>query len=528
MAGATMSEELAPARPAMAADPNLLTPVLSPRLASLARIGLLRRRHQGEPVRGVDRALVILGAVVTIWCAVFIHLVRLRHNRFNTFDLDLAMHDQTIWLMAHRGHGFVTVRGIAALGIHSSFAYWLLAPFYWFGAGPNFINMIQVLSLAAPAFALFLLARDRMRSSWHALPVGLVWLTHPSTQFLVWETFHPDAMALPWLAFAYLYASRGRWRAYWICTVMALLWKEDVALAVVMLGLVMFIWKQRRRALITVVLGLVWFVATVTVMAPAITGHGSHTGTFYGELGSSSTEVVVNIVRKPDVVMQRLDDNNALGYANRVNEPFGWASLLSPVNLLMGLPQSAINLLSNTYFIYDPRYHYVALPLLAAGIAMAEGLGRIKARGVRVALLAIVLLCGVRATDTHGVAPGGALYRKGYWPLVDVPRNASLSEAVHIPPSDASVAATYFLVGHLSHREEVYTFPNPWQPVNWGVNGEGQHSPDVVDWLVLDLTKLEPRHRAIYDDLVERGVFAVVFDRDEVVVARRVRADTVP
>ena len=54
-------------------------------------------------------------------------------------------------------------------------------------------------------------------------------------------------------------------------------------------------------------------------------------------------------------------------------------------------------------------------------------------------------------------------------------------------PDDASVTATYGSLPHLSHREQIYDWPNPFVPSYWG-NDDGYRLPDpsTIDYLVLD------------------------------------------
>ena len=73
-------------------------------------------------------------------------------------------------------------------------------------------------------------------------------------------------------------------------------------------------------------------------------------------------------------------------------------------------------------------------------------------------------------TDQH-------LPHRGFWPLTPSSARDELGRAVNTPPDDASVAATYLLVPHLTHRRNIYSFPNPWQPQNWGVNNERRTTP---------------------------------------------------
>lgn len=111
----------------------------------------MRAGVRGEP------SVVALAAMVLVWFVVFAELVWGRHH-FATFDFDLGHHDQAIWLLAH-GRGFDTVSGMPVLGHHFTVAHFLLAQFYW------------------PA-------------------VGLL---NPSVQWITWQTWHVETVAIPFL-----------------------------------------------------------------------------------------------------------------------------------------------------------------------------------------------------------------------------------------------------------------------------------------------------------------------------------------
>ena len=86
------------------------------------------------------------------------------------------------------------------------------------------------------------------------------------------------------------------------------------------------------------------------------------------------------------------------------------------------------------------------------------------------------------------------------------------------------MSAVYGLVPQLSHRAEIYTFPNPWRSSNWGVEGSPTRDPRRVDWLVIDRTVVTaPADIALLQSILDNGNFRIVFDRDELLVARRIR-----
>ena len=194
---------------------------------------------------------------------------------------------------------------------------------------------------------------------------------------------------------------------------------------------------------------------------------------------------------------------------------------MSPVSLLIGAPQALINLLSLHTYTWSLRYHYAATPLIAATIAMVEGVARLRRPGLRRFLVGLVAACALATSAAWGISPVSAHYREGFWPLQDNPRQLAMEAAVLAPGGDDSVAATYAFVPHLTHRRNIYTFPNPWQSSNWGIRGENQHDPDTVDWLIIDRTLLGADASVLLDGILATGDWEIQSTSDDILIAHR-------
>ena len=83
------------------------------------------------------------------------------------------------------------------------------------------------------------------------------------------------------------------------------------------------------------------------------------------------------------------------------------------------------------------------------------------------------------------------------------------------------MSATYDLVPHLTHRAEIYSFPNPWQSMNFGIDGEPRRSGAGVEWIAADRRVLDAEARKLLQGFVDDKTFRVVFDEDDYVVLRR-------
>jgi uncharacterized membrane protein len=441
--------------------------------------------------------VIALVLAICTWSGVFALHAHWRHVRFGTFDHDLAIWDQAVWLLS-QGQSLITVRGLDVFGFHASPALYLYVPFYWLGAGPTFLTVSMVGMFALGAVAVFRAARFHLTNEWHALILAVAFLVNYAGQWMLHETFHPEVMAITPLLFAYLAAVEGRWRAYLGWMVFALAWKEDVALAGLMLGVVLAIRGSRtvsgrpgpadgrRMGWYTIGACALWFVIATQVLIPAFSDAGNFTEGLYGDLGGSPTEIAETAITDPSVVVEHLEYSDPPHYAADLFASFGFVPLAAPLILLMGLPQALINLLAIYDFFWTTRVHYAALPLLATTLAAVEGVARARTLGIRRFFLGLVTVGAFYTAIAWGVNPASPVYRDGHWPLFDSPIQRELEEAVQLPADDDAVSAAYNLVPHLSHREQVYTFPNPWVPVSWGVAGENRPDPDDVDWIIVE------------------------------------------
>lgn len=482
-------------------------------------------------------ALRILWVLVLGWTAVVGRLVVMRHEKFGTFDYDLGIYDQTIWLLS-RGQSFITVRGMDAFGHHATFSFYLLSPMSWLGGGPNTWNILHCLALASCAIPLYLLARNRSASPWQSLAIGSAWLLQPWLSWLAQETFHPEVMAMPFLLTAFLLVDpavdrdvdgglSSADRQALVLVVIAMAWKEDVSLAVAMMGVAVLILGRRRMGLLLSGIGLLWFAFFAIWLVPKLAGGRPSYGGLYGDLGESGAQIIMNVIRNPTKFLDRLVENNAPLYALRLILPFGMLALASPLILIM-LPQFFANIISANEWTYQPRYHYSAMPMVALALATVDGMFRL-ARARRLArfgvvpFVAILLVTSVGGARMWGILPLGERYRQGAWPLAESDTTGWIAAIARVGPTDG-VAAHYLAVPHLTRRSHVYTFPNPWENSYFGTSSEDRGDPRTVDWLIVWPEGTGDSARIVLERLLGSGEFGDPEEINGVVSYRRLRA----
>ena len=521
-----------------------------------------------------EPARTVLLVCIVVWMAWFWRLPLVRHEQFGTFGFDLGIYDQGVWLLSQFRDPFVTVRGMDLFGHHMNVFLLALAPFYRLGAGVELLLGVQLIAQASGAFAMFLLGRDVLRSRWCGVALGVALLLNPTYQWLMWEFFHPDAVAIGPLLFAYWAARERRWGWFAVAAPVALSCKEDVGLAVVVLGLILAFrlrgdarrlvfgfgaialgalvpvvgdgarWAfvvggalvlagvvivLRRRtdwrigAGIAVIAGA-WFTVATQVLIPHFNGVGRFYDNFFGpELGNSPGEIARNIAQHPSLAYDRMTESSRVEWYWKMLAPFAVFPLLYLRAFAIAVPMVAVNVLTLYPYTRDYRFHYSSLVLAGCAVATVEGIAWLQRLTsgntiVRNVAVGIVVAASLGTTIAWGASPLARDYDE-VWPLEPSSHRTAQEIAVRLVPDRAAVSAPYNLVPHLTHREHVYEFPVPWCNINWGVEGENLDDPAGVEWLVLD-RRLLGADRALADDLLARE-FTVRFEENDIIAAER-------
>lgn len=477
-------------------------------------------------------------AGIAIFTMVFGSLAVDNHRNFGTWAYDAAIYDQAIWLVSRGQQTFMTVRGMDVWGHHVNLVFYLFAPFYRLGAGPELLYVVQNFTIALAALPVYLIAKDRFRQPSIGLVFAIAYLMYAPIQWISWINFHPEAMVIAPFMFAWYFASRKRWRWFVVSVFFVLIMREDAALAIIMLGVVLLItsWRSVTRrqdaqiALATFALGVVWYALATQVVIPHFNNGGSafYLKYFFSEWGGSISGIAENVVRHPDRVISAAMQGDRTRFYRQLGLPLGGFAILSPLHLLMAAPQMLASVIGGQPYARSIMYQYPSIMIAPIMIASVEGAHFLWRRfrfmrwGLYVWLLAAAYLSNVAWSNS----PIGNYY--GTW-IRDNPRIDTLRAAIDMVPDDAVVSSSYSLGPHLSHRDGSYDWPNPFYPAYWG--NEVPLAPDctrfpsasVVDYLVLDLNlyALGDPNRTFIDALISEDQFEAVFEKDNVLVARR-------
>lgn len=499
-----------------------------------------------ERARAVHPAAWLVGVGVVAFACLFGWLGVRHHRNFGTWSFDMGIYDQAFWLVSRGGQSFMTVRGLEFWGHHLNLIVLAFVPFYWLGAGPAFLYVAQATVMGLGAAPVYLLARDRFRSPSLGAFFAFVFLMYAPIQWIVWANFHPEALVVTPMLMAWWCARTDRWRWFAFFILVALSTREDTALAVIMLGMVMAISERRsllavvkarglsvldetarRRgvaAVATVFAGIVWYLVATRLLIPHFNRGREpfYVRAYYGNYGDTTMAVVGEIIRHPNRVVSDATQPDRIRFYRDLLLPFGLTPLFAPLQLLVAAPQMLASVIGLSPYARQIRWQYTSVMIAPLTVAMIDGARNLwRHRRLRIALIVIIALSSFVSNIAWSNSPWSDNHRVWSSPndRVDV-----LQRAVDLVPDDVSVTATYSLLPHLTHREQIYDWPNPWVPAYWGEDDRYRlPSPATIEWIAIDRRQVGDGEKSILDSLLAPGGgFTTVFDEDDVVVARRV------
>jgi uncharacterized membrane protein len=281
--------------------------------------------------------------------------------------------------------------------------------------------------------------------------------------------------------------------------------------------------RDRRMALLVSALGIVWYVVSTRLIIPAFNRglEPFYIEYFYGHYGSNTREIVESIMTRPDRVVSDATQPDRLRFYRDLLLPWGGLPLGGLAELAMAGPQMLASVIGTSPYARTIRYQYTSVMIAPITIAAVEATAWMwKYRLVRRYLVPWLLVFAYVTNIAWSPSPISA--NDGVWAQAS-PRHEAMNEAVDIVPDDASVSATYSLLPHLSQREQIYNWPNPWVPSYWS-NDDDYRLPDpsAIEYLVVDRLQVGGEQTELLDSLIgPDGDYEVIYERDDVIVGRR-------
>ena len=454
---------------------------------------------------------------------------------YSTGAYDVGLYDQGIWLLSRCMAPFTTIKGVILFGDHASFYSLLLVPFFWLVASINWLYLFQAILLALGAIPLFLYTRERLESSGLALAIGLSYLLYPALQNMNMENFHPESAAVFFVIMALYFMLRGNYRLFYPFVFLSVVGKEEIGVTFAFIGLyLIFYKKEMRHGLITLLIGMGWYLLASRVIMPICNGFNIFSS--QPLVYSYWFQGLMNNLFNPAYYWSICTQPESFKYFFDLLLPLAFIPLLGFRVLVLAVPALLINLAGGGY-LRSIGYHYNYVIIAVVFFALIEGLyylrTKIPAAGQNKQPLFIIALLIAAFLGNNGLSQLPffrhlTLLKSSYdWRSSD--RVMIYNDGIKMIPPSARVSASYPLVPHLTHRREIYMFPNPFRAAVWNMwFREGKDLPssrEHVEYVIVDRNCHEPGDQRILDYLINSAYYKLIYQNDPVQILRAVKSD---
>lgn len=474
------------------------------------------------------RSYLILGAMIFLYCLVFVSL-----NWGLWFNLqiphgDSVMYEEHLWNLTH-GKGFRSYldQGLF-LGEHIQVIHLLLIPFYLIWPSHLLLELAESLALALGAIPVYLMTRQSSGKDSVALFVAAAYLLSFPLHYLDvaidLKTFRPISFGVPLILWGIYEMRNRRWKRMAFAYILALSAKEDFAIVLGPLGAWLMVseWLQyrntnekshKRGVLLGALLAALSTAYLLFVVKFAIpwfrSGETVHYARYFEEFGETPTEIVMTMITSPQLLVSKLITMAAILFCLRSFFSIGFL-LRGWSQLLVGLPL-LILLCLNNIAMQQPvgPYHHFHAPLIPiifwsvaaamkSKLAPSDGLSNVSLQRAKYVFSFALVSC-VLFSFTPLSIRFWDLGHAMYWRQLYVPneRAKQVGNVLKQIPQNARVAATDYVHARLTHYERSYDYSDYPRAV---ANYENK-VPDDTEYIVLDRTH---RHSVgKYDDLAQ-------------------------
>jgi hypothetical protein len=310
----------------------------------------------------------------------------------------------------------------------------------------------QTIFLGIAAFPLYGLAKIFLKER-QALFIALVYLFYPSLGYINLYEFHPPSLAVFFLSMALYNFFK---KSFFYCLVwsfLSMFCQENIALGIIMMGVyALFSRRPFKWAFALLLTGGLYFFIAIAVIMPRFNPKTIQFGLLYSQWGNSLPTAVMGMLANPLTVIKRFIRPESLTYYLQVFGPLGFLPFFS-LSLIMSLLFFCQHILSARPAETTIYYHYTAESIPFIFTALIIGIKNLKKwskAAVWFMIAASVIGCFFLSPAVKG------FFSYKLWARPD--EHKRFERLVATVPGNASVAATFRFLPHLTGRRYLYSF----------------------------------------------------------------------
>lgn len=424
---------------------------------------------------------IILWFFITVYAVYFSYFSILRYKTLYASYFDLGIMHQTVYntyraLITGDMNRILELTNpfggeqITRMAIHNDMFLGLISPLYFIYSGPETLLILQTLVTAFGALAIYKIGLRVLNKVKYPKIVSLIlavsYLFYPALERSNQFDFHSVTLATVFILFMFYYWIENKYKLSFFFLILTLLTKEQVGLTTLFLGIYVFyidVIKNKKSwhyPLLVTAISVFWFLLSMYVIIPGFRGESHFAIKYYGDFGGSPLQIFIGILKNPASIFKYIFNDGTKQYLIKILAPVGYLSLVSPLTLLIALPEFAINLLSKSANMRNIYYHYTAVITPFVFISTIYGVDKILRKFPKLTLFIIgfIILTGGYYAYIFGPLPFAKM--KAIHPFVYPQKEAMLVSdwSEKLKDERLKISSTGQLAPFFTSRRYFYTF----------------------------------------------------------------------
>ena len=436
---------------------------------------------------------IILSLLFISFVFIFTYLQFIRHYSLHSHSYDTTFMLQWMWGINELGYPYCTVGGFTgpAFIIHTPFIYYLLAPIVSIYPYAETLAFLQALIIASGIFAVYLLAKFKLKSNIYGLLFAFIYFLHPALQTMNMFTIHALSLSIPFYIFAIYFLEKKRNILFLIFLVIGMFCREDTMIIGIIIGLyLILIKKEYRKGLIIGFISVILFLFTTGIFMKYFGGKPYLDRYNYFLFGHSVISLLEGLIFNPIHTMVNLINEKKLEFILLMSLSSGFFSLLSGRYLILFLVGAISTILSYHIPHFTVGYQYSSFWFVAVIVTSIFGIRRFKTshrfslikhgllsnydKKIVIFLLILCILTGLiygsmgaKSYKLEFVWKKNSEYYYNGW--IGTSKKLPYKKAFNdfqtlrkinkLIPKDAAVSADIYMNGHVAYRKTIVQFP---------------------------------------------------------------------
>jgi len=382
-----------------------------------------------------------------------------KFSHFQNPTWDFGLFDQVVWNLSKLHNTPTSLLGIHFFGDHFSPILYLIAPIYWIYNSPISLILFEILIVCLGALPVYWLAKKRFKTIFLPITLCLAYIFYIGNQYAINFSFHPTTLFATLFLFAFYFFEEKKYFWHFIFIILALMCREDTAIYIAAYGIFLLV-RKRSIGTIHALVGAIWYVASTKYIMPHFASWVDLRYASFALFGKTPPEILRNIIIHPVSALSLFFNSpeKVLSFLS-IFIGFGFLAILAPTFWIIILPMIGIRFWSSGLF-WHSEFHYGApiSAILVLGTIFAISYLKKNIKFPLEFFISVFLLVNLCLMTYLLQLPVHNIVHKSFYSLID--EFNSVDKAIKLIPNQDSVSAQDPFVSHLSHRRDVFLFPN--------------------------------------------------------------------